>query len=58
MTLFSNPTHLHSHRVRFVLTEKEISLDVVDVDPTEFPKKLLAINLCQSLSKAERALRS
>lgn len=49
MTLFSNPKDLHSHRVRFVLAEKDVSLDIVDVDPAEFPKKLLTLNPYQSL---------
>jgi RNA polymerase-associated protein len=49
MTLFSNPKDLLSHRVRFVLAEKDVSLDIVDVESSAFPKKLLALNPYQSL---------
>jgi RNA polymerase-associated protein len=44
MTLFSNPTCPHSHRVRIVLAEKGISLDVVDVETTSLPEDLLDLN--------------
>jgi len=44
MTLFSNPTGPHSHRVRIVLAEKGISLDVVDVETASLPEDLLALN--------------
>lgn len=44
MTLFSNPTCPHSHRVRIVLAEKGISLDVVDVETASLPEDLLALN--------------
>jgi stringent starvation protein A len=44
MTLFSNPTCPHSHRVRIVLAEKGISLDVVDVETSSLPEDLLDLN--------------
>ncbi len=44
MTLFSNPTCPHSHRVRIVLAEKGISLDVVDVETASLPEDLLDLN--------------
>ena len=44
MTLFSNPTCPHSHRVRIVLAEKGISLDAVDVETASLPEDLLALN--------------
>jgi stringent starvation protein A len=44
MTLFSNPTCPHSHRVRIVLAEKGISLDVVDVEASSLPEDLLDLN--------------
>ncbi len=49
MTLFSNPKDLQSHRVRFVLAEKDVSLDVVDVDGQSLPNDLLELNPYQSL---------
>ena len=44
MTLFSNPTCPHSHRVRIVLAEKGISLDVVEVEAASLPEDLLDLN--------------
>jgi stringent starvation protein A len=44
MTLFSNPTCPHSHRVRIVLAEKGISLDIVDVETASLPEDLLDLN--------------
>ncbi len=47
MTLYSNPACYHSHRTRLVLSEKNISLDVVNVD--ELPENLLKLNPYRSL---------
>jgi RNA polymerase-associated protein len=44
MTLFSNPTCYLSHRVRLVMAEKSISIDVVDVDGVNLPEDLLDLN--------------
>ena len=44
MTLFSDPRDHYSHRVRMVLCEKGVSVDVVDVDPSQRPEDLLEIN--------------
>ena len=44
MTLFSNPTCFLSHRVRLVMAEKSISLEVVDVDGVHLPEDLLDLN--------------
>ena len=44
MTLFSDPRDHYSHRVRMVLCEKGVSVDVVDVDPTQRPEDLSEIN--------------
>lgn len=44
MTLFSDPRCLHSHRARIVLAEKDISVDVVHIDPNNKPEDLLDIN--------------
>ena len=44
MTLYSVPTCVHSHRARIVLAEKDIVVDVVDIDPTNKSEELLQIN--------------
>ena len=44
MTLFSDPRDHYSHRVRMVLCEKGVSVDVVDVDPSQRPEDLSEIN--------------
>ena len=44
MTLFSDPRDHYSHRVRMVLCEKGVSVDVVDVDPSQSPEDLSEIN--------------
>ena len=44
MTLFSDPQDHYSHRVRMVLCEKGVAVDVVDVDPTQRPEDLSEIN--------------
>jgi len=49
MTLFSNPKDVWSHRTRFVLAEKDVTLDIVDVDGRSLPEDLLDLNPYQSL---------
>ena len=44
MTLFSDPRDHYSHRVRMVLCEKGVTVDVVDVDLSQKPEELLEIN--------------
>lgn len=44
MTLFSDPQSLHSHRVRMVLAEKNVSCDIVDVDPLSLPDDVMDLN--------------
>ncbi len=44
MTLFSDPQDHYSHRVRMVLCEKGVSVDVVGVDPDDRPDELRQIN--------------
>ena len=44
MTLFSTPTDAWSHRVRLVLAEKSLNIDVIDVDDENFPEDLLDLN--------------
>lgn len=44
MTLYSVPSCAHSHRARIVLAEKDIVVEIIDIDPTNKPEDLLAIN--------------
>lgn len=44
MTLYSVPTSVYSHRTRLVLAEKDIVVEIVDVDPDNRPEDLLSIN--------------
>jgi len=44
MTLFSDPRDHYSHRVRMVLCEKGVTVDVVDVEPSQKPEELSEIN--------------
>jgi len=44
MLLYSVPICPHSHRVRIVLVEKDISVEIVDVDPDDKPEDLIHIN--------------
>lgn len=44
MTLFSDPAELHSHRVRVVLAEKNVTCDIVDVDPLNLPEDVIDLN--------------
>jgi len=44
MTLFSSPTSPDSHRVRVVLAEKGITVEIVDVDATNKPEDLIDLN--------------
>lgn len=49
MTFFSNPVDHYSHRVRIVLAEKSVAVDVVDVDPAEIPRELSQANPYRTL---------
>jgi RNA polymerase-associated protein len=44
MTLFSRPTDAWSHRTRLVLAEKNINIDIIDVDDGQYPEDLLDLN--------------
>ncbi len=44
MTLFSDPVCHYSHRVRIVLAEKGIAVDVEDVNPDAVPEEVLEFN--------------
>jgi len=49
MTLFSDATCPHSHRVRMVLAEKGITVEIADVDPDNLPEDLIDLNPYQSV---------
>ena len=44
MTLFSGADDLYSHEVRIVLAEKGVTVDVLQVEPSEMPEDLLEVN--------------
>lgn len=49
MTFFSDPRDHYSHRVRMVLAEKGVTVDIVDVDPSNKPEDLAEINPYNSI---------
>jgi len=49
MTLFSDARDHYSHRVRMVLAEKGVTVEIVDVDPANKPEDLAEINPYNSL---------
>ncbi|MFT3741704.1 MAG: stringent starvation protein SspA [Gammaproteobacteria bacterium] len=44
MTLYSGDLDLHSHRVRIVLAEKDVTVDILSVNHTRLPEDLLHLN--------------
>ncbi|MEZ5479011.1 MAG: glutathione S-transferase N-terminal domain-containing protein [Thiolinea sp.] len=44
MTLFSSPDCADSHRVRIVLAEKDITVDILNVNPDDKPDELAELN--------------
>jgi RNA polymerase-associated protein len=44
MTLFSKPMCIHSHRTRLVLAEKNINIEIVNVDGPDLPEDLMDLN--------------
>jgi stringent starvation protein A len=49
MTLFSDATCPQSHRVRMVLAEKGITVEIVNVEPDKLPEDLIDLNPYQSV---------
>lgn len=49
MTLFSDARDQYSHRVRMVLAEKGVTVEIIDVDPSKKPEDLAEINPYNSL---------
>lgn len=44
MTLYSRATDPHCHRVRLVLAEKGIAMDIVNIEGSKLPEDLLELN--------------
>jgi len=44
MTLFSDPCSQYSHRVRIVLAEKGVTVDIEDIDPNNVTQEILEAN--------------
>lgn len=44
MTFFSDPTDHLSHRVRIVLAEKGVTVDIIDCDPDAIPEEVSEMN--------------
>jgi RNA polymerase-associated protein len=44
MTFFSDPTCQFCHRVRIVLAEKGVAVDIIDIDLDDKPQELLELN--------------
>ncbi|WP_313087575.1 glutathione S-transferase N-terminal domain-containing protein [Stutzerimonas nitrititolerans] len=44
LACYSDPADHYSHRVRFVLAEKGVSVDIIDVEPGHCPIKLAEVN--------------
>lgn len=49
MTYFSDGRDHYSHRVRIVLAEKGVSVDIIDVDPQDIPEEVSELNPYNSL---------
>ena len=49
LVCYSNPNDHYSHRVRIVLAEKAMDVDLVEVDPKHYPQHLLELNPYASL---------
>ena len=44
MTLFSDPTCQYSHRVRIVLAEKDVTVEIEDIEPSAITEEILEAN--------------
>ena len=49
MTFFSDARDHYSHRVRMVLAEKSVTVEIVDIDPNRKPRDLIEISPYNSL---------
>lgn len=44
MAFFSDPNDHYCHRVRIVLAEKGVTVDIIDVEPDNHPQELVEVN--------------
>ncbi len=44
MTLYSGNSDIHSHRVRIVLAEKDVTVDILNTSPEQLPEDLIHLN--------------
>lgn len=44
LACYSDPADHYSHRVRYVLAEKGVNVEIIDVDPARCPVKLTEVN--------------
>jgi len=44
MTLFSKPTCIHSHRTRLMIAEKNIAIEIINVEGPDLPEDLMDLN--------------
>lgn len=44
MTLYSDPLDIYCHRVRIVLAEKGVNVEVIDINPNDKPEDLMDLN--------------
>lgn len=44
MAFFSDPNDQYCHRVRIVLAEKGVTVDIIDVEPDNHPQELAGVN--------------
>lgn len=49
MTLFSSADNSDNHRVRIVLAEKDITVDIIESEPEDLPEDLIDLNPYQSV---------
>ncbi|MBD2859724.1 stringent starvation protein A [Spongiibacter sp. KMU-158] len=49
MTFFSDAASHYSHRVRIVLAEKGVTVDIIDTDPLDLPEEVCELNPYNSL---------
>jgi RNA polymerase-associated protein len=49
LTCFSDPRDPYSHRVRLVLAEKQVDVEIKDTDPVQYPADLADVNPYRTL---------
>ncbi|MBT4315504.1 MAG: glutathione S-transferase [Candidatus Thioglobus sp.] len=48
-TLYASPQEMESHAVRFIMAEKNIEREVINLKINEMPEEVLELNPCQTL---------